>query len=62
MVIRDKLNTIQLLLALAAILMLCAGCGTDEESIVEPDTPVEPDISTEKPAPDYCNRQPKRNS
>ena len=51
MVIRDKLNTIQLLLALAAILMLCVGCGTDEESIVEPDTPVEPGTSTEKPAP-----------
>ena len=45
MVIRDKLNTIQLLLALAAILMLCVGCGTDEESIVEPDT------STGKPDP-----------
>ena len=45
MVIRDKLNTIQLLLALAAILMLCVGCGTDQESIVEPD------ISTDKPAP-----------
>ena len=41
MVIRDKLNTIQLLLALAAILMLCIGCGTDEESIVEPDTSIE---------------------
>ena len=51
MVIRDKLNTIQLLLALAAILMLCVGCGTDEESIVEPDTPVEPDTSTEKSVP-----------
>ena len=51
MVIRDKLNTIQLLLALAAILMLCVGCGTDEESIVEPDTPVEPDTSTEEIAP-----------
>ena len=49
MVIKDGLNKIQLMMVLAAILMLCLGCGTDDESIVEPETPVEPDTSTGKP-------------
>ena len=49
MVIRDELNKIQLMMVLAAILMLCLGCGSDDESIMEPDTPVEPDTSTEEP-------------
>lgn len=51
MVIRSELARIQLLMVLAAALMLCFGCGSDDESIVEPDTSVEPDISTEKPTP-----------
>ena len=51
MVIRDGLNKIQLLIALAAILTLCLGCGTDDESIVEPETPVDPDTSTGEPDP-----------
>ena len=47
MVIRDGLNKIQLLIVLAAVLMLCLGCGSDDESIVEPDTsPVEADPVT----------------
>ena len=46
MAISDKLAKIQLLIALAAIFILCLGCGTDDESIVEPDT------STEDPASD----------
>ena len=46
MVIRDGLNRIQLLIVLAAVLMLCIGCGSDDESIVEPDTSVEPDLVT----------------
>ena len=46
MVIRDRINKSQLLIALAAILTLSLGCGTDDESIVEPDT------STEAPASD----------
>ena len=45
MVIRDGVNKIQLLIALAAILTLCLGCGTDDESIVEPETPEEPGAS-----------------
>ena len=45
MVIRDGLNRIQLLIVLAAALMLSLGCGTDDESIVEPDT------STKEPDP-----------
>lgn len=45
MVIRDGLNKIQLMMVLAAALMLCLGCGSDDESIVEPDT------STEVPDP-----------
>ena len=49
MVIKDGLNKIQLMMVLAAILMLCLGCGSDDESIMEPDTPVEPDTSTEEP-------------
>ena len=49
MVIRDGLDKIQLLIALAAILTLCLGCGTDEDSIVEPETPVAPDTSTGQP-------------
>ena len=51
MVIKDGLNKIQLMMVLAAILMLCLGCGTDDESIVEPETPVEPDTSTVEPDP-----------
>ena len=46
MAIRDGVNKIQLLIALAAILTLCLGCGTDDESIVEPETPEEPGTST----------------
>ena len=46
MAIGYKLTTIQLLIALAAIFILWLGCGTDDESIVEPDT------STEAPASD----------
>ena len=46
MAIGYKLTTIQLLIALAAIFILCLGCGTDDESIVEPD------ISAEDPASD----------
>ena len=45
MVIRGKLNTIQLFMVLAAVLMLCLGCSSDDESIVEPDT------STKEPDP-----------
>ena len=51
MVIRDGVNKIQLLIALAAILTLCLGCGTDDESIVEPETPEEPGASTGEPDP-----------
>lgn len=51
MVMRSVLGKIQLLIALAAILTLCLGCGTDDESIVEPETPVEPDTSTGEPDP-----------
>ena len=51
MVIRDELTKIQLLIALAAILMLFLGCASDEEPPVEPDTAVGPDPSTEKPDP-----------
>ena len=47
---RDGLNKIQSLIALAAILMLCLGCGTDDESIVEPDTTVGPDTTKEPDA------------
>ena len=47
MVIRDKLNKIQLFIVLAAALMLSFGCGTDDESILEPDTSTgEPDSVT----------------
>ena len=46
MVIRDELNKIQLFIVLVAVLMLSFGCGTDDESIVEPETPVEPDSVT----------------
>ena len=47
MVIRNGLNRIQLMMVLAAVLMLCLGCGSDDESIVEPDTsPVEADPVT----------------
>ena len=51
MVIRNRLTKIQLLIALAAILMLSLGCASDEEPTVEPDTTVGPDTSTEKPDP-----------
>lgn len=52
MAMRDGVNKIQSLIALAAILMLCLGCGTDDESIVEPDTSTgEPDL-TPTPDPD----------
>ena len=57
MVIRDGLNRRHLLIALAAIFILCVGCGSDEESIVEPATTrepattVEPDITVEPDVP-----------
>ena len=47
MVIRSELNKIQLLIALAAILTLSLGCGTDDESIVEPGTTQEPNATAE---------------
>ncbi len=47
MAIRSDLNKIQLLIAVAAILTLSLGCGTDDESIVEPDTAVEPGTTQE---------------
>ena len=58
MVIGDELTKIQLLMALAVVFILCLGCGSDDESIVEPDTSTgeldtsagEPDV-TEKPIP-----------
>ena len=50
MAIKDKLITIQLLIALTAICILCLGCGTDDESIVAPDTAMESGASTEEPA------------
>ena len=49
MVIRSDLNKIQLLIAVAAILTLSLGCGTDDESIVEPEITGEPDTSTGEP-------------
>ena len=51
MVVRDGLNKIQLMMVLAAVLMLCLGCGSDDESIVDPETPGELDISTGEPDP-----------
>lgn len=63
MAMRDGVNRIQSLIALAAILMLCLGCGTDDESIVEPqvteeldttvgsDTTQEPDTTVEPDVP-----------
>ena len=51
MVVRDGLNKIQLMMVLAAVLMLCLGCGSDDESIVDPETPGEPDTSTGEPDP-----------
>ena len=51
MAIGNELTRIQLLLVLGVVLMLCLGCAGDDESIVEPDTAVEPDISTEQPVP-----------
>ncbi len=45
MAMRDGVNRIQSLIALAAILMLCLGCGTDDESTVEPDTTKEPTVT-----------------
>lgn len=45
MAITDKLTRIQLLIALAAIFILYLGCGTDDESIVEPDTSTEAPVS-----------------
>ena len=47
MAIRDGLNKSQLLIALAAIFILCVGCGSDEEPIVEPDTTKEPETTVE---------------
>ena len=47
MAIRSDLNKIQLLIAVAAILTLSLGCGSDDESIVEPDTAVEPGTTQE---------------
>ena len=49
MVIRNGLTKIQLLMALVAALISCLGCGSDDESIVEPDTSMELDPSTEEP-------------
>ena len=49
MAVGDALTKIQLLMALAAIFILCLGCGSDDETVVEPDTPVEPDTSTDEP-------------
>ena len=45
MAIRDRLTKIQLLMTVAAALMLWFGCGSGDESIVEPDT------STDEPDP-----------
>lgn len=59
MVIRDKLTEIQSLMILAAILMLCLGCGRDEEPTVEPDTAVGPSVSTEEPDPVMPAEDPK---
>ena len=59
MAIRDKLTKIQSLMILAAILMLCLGCGSDEEPTVEPDTTVGPDVSTEQPDPVIPAEGPK---
>lgn len=47
MAIRSELNKFQLLIAVAAILTLSLGCGTDDESIVEPDVTVRPDPTKE---------------
>ena len=61
MVIRSELNKIQLLIAVVAIVMLCLGCGSDDESIVEPDTVVEPDTSAEPDTavePDVSTQEP----
>ena len=46
MVIRGKRTKFQLLMVLAAGLILYLGCGSDDESIVEPETPVDPDPVT----------------
>ena len=51
MAIRSDLNKIQLLIAVAAILTLSFGCGSDDESIVEPDTAVEQGVPTQEPDP-----------
>ena len=59
MVIRDRLTTIQLLMVLAAALMLWLGCGSEDESIIESDTTVGPDISTEKPESAIPTDSPK---
>lgn len=59
MVIRDRLTKIQLLMVLASALMLSFGCGSDEESIVEPDTAVGPDVSTDQPDPVPPTESPK---
>ncbi len=63
MVIRDRLTKIQLLIVLASACMLLFGCGSDEESIVEPDTAVvpavAPDVSTDEPDPVPPTESPK---
>ena len=59
MVIRSELTKIQLLTVVAAILVLCLGCGSDEEPTVEPDTTVGPDVSTEEPDPVIPAEDPK---
>lgn len=46
MVIRNGLTKIQLMMVLAAALISYLGCGSDDESIVEPDTSMEPDPVT----------------
>lgn len=51
MAMRGDLTKIQILTVLGAILILGLGCASDEESIVEPDISIEPDISTQEPAP-----------
>ena len=48
MVIRNGLTKIQLMMVMAAALISCLGCGSDDESIVKPDISMEPDPSTEE--------------
>ena len=59
MAIGDALTKIQLLMALAAIFIVCLSCGTDDETVVEPDTAMEPDVSVEEPDPVVPVESPK---